>query len=885
MRDPATGRIPTNIRRQEIAFAQTHPTGEFNTPLLKAAGIAEYDWTHRGPWNVGGRTRGMEVDIMNDNILLAGGVSGGMWKSVDGGINWRMVTHHNQLPSVTTIAQDRRSGKTNTWYFGSGELWGNSAGGGNAFWHGDGIFKSTDNGETWFSLESTASGTPQAFNVFDNVWRVATDPSNLEEDEVYAAVYGRIIRSTDGGTSWRQVIKPTISQDPSYFTDVTVTSTGVVYATLSSGGGNKGIYRSEDGVSFVEITPDDMPETYNRVVMGFAPSDENIVYFLGETPGSGFLGQNFRGDSSWQSLWKYTYVSGDGSGEGGTWENRSTNLPSFTTETAGNGDLYSQGGYDLHVRVKPDNPDVVFVGGTNLYRSTDGFATTENTSWIGGFRDWKRDSNVVEYYSYPEHHADQHDVIFSPTNPLVMYTASDGGVHKTLDCLADSIFWISLNSGYLTTQFYTVAIDHGSPGDPTIMGGLQDNGTWRTQSSVGTVPWTRAGSSDGAYCAISDGGDYLYVSKQRGRIYRVELDESGNEIGSTRIDPADVTGYRFINPFVLDPNDSRVMYLPIGQGLSRNKDVTAIPLGNTAPTALGWDSLVGGVIDEGTITTINVSDEQPSHRLWYGTNTGRIYRMDDALGENPVAVEVTGTNLPRGAFVSCVTVDPENGDRALVAFSNYSIISLYETTDAGETWHSISGNLEENSNGSGAGPSVRWVTILHRGKGTVYLVGTSTGLYSTTTLNGDQTIWTKEGAETIGNVVVDMIDVRQSDGFVAVGTHGNGVYSTTIGPLSIESEETALAGLTLEQSRPNPMNQSAKIAFTIPEGRSLPVTLRLFNTEGRVIATLAEGMFEPGDHVIPVNRQVAPGVRLQGGAYFYQLQAGEWTLSHAMHVR
>jgi len=885
LRDPATGRIPADIRRREIAFAMTHPTGEFNVPFLKAVGIAEYDWTHRGPWNVGGRTRGVVLDIANEEILLAGGVSGGMWKSTDGGVNWRMVTRSDQLPSVTTIAQDRRPGKTNVWYFGSGELWGNSASGGRAFWHGDGIFKSTDNGETWFSLESTSSGTPQFFNVFDNVWRIETDPSNLEEDEVYAAIYSRIIRSIDGGESWREVIRPSIFQDPSYFTDVAVTSAGVVYATLSSDGGKRGIYRSEDGVSFEKITPEDMPDDYNRIVIGIASSNENIVYFLGETPGSGFLGRNFRGDSSWQSLWRYTYISGDGSGEGGIWENRSEHLPGFGTATARNGDLYSQRGYDLHVRVKPDNADVVFLGGTNLYRSTDGFATNENTSWIGGYGNWKPDSNVIEYYSYPEHHPDQHDVIFSPSNPRIMYTASDGGVHKTLNCLADSISWISLNSGYLTTQFYTVAVDRGTPGDQTIMGGMQDNGTWRTISTDGTTPWVRTGSGDGAYCAISNGSDYLYVSKQLGRIYRVELDEFGNETGSTRIDPADVSGYRFINPFVLDPNDSRVMYLPIGRSLRRNKNVTAIPLGNTAPTSLGWDSLVGGFVDEGAITTIDVSDENPSHRLWYGTNGGRIYRMDDALGENPVAVEVTGTNMPQEAFLSSIAVDPENGERAIVAFSNYSVISLYETTDAGETWESISGNLEENPNGTGAGPSVRWITILHRGKGTVYLAGTSTGLYSTTFLNGDETMWVKEGAETIGNVVVDMIDARQSDGFVAVGTHGNGVYSTTIGPLSIESEETSVAGLRLEQSRPNPMSESATISFTIPNGNPLPVTLRLFNTEGRLIATLVEERFEPGRHSVQVNREVVPGVRLQSGTYFYQLQAGEMTESHAMHVR
>ncbi|MGE3799428.1 MAG: flagellar basal body rod modification protein [Candidatus Kapaibacterium sp.] len=888
LRDPATGKIPADIRRREIAFSATLPRREQFSPLLKSAGNPVSLWVQRGPWNVGGRTRGVSIDVANDQMILAGGVSGGMWKSDDGGESWRMVTRPDQLPSVTTVAQDRRPGKTETWYFGSGELWGNSASGGGSFWHGDGIFKSTDNGESWFALESTSSGTPQTFNVTDNIWRIATDPSNLEQDEVYAAIYGRIIRSVDGGETWQEVLKPSSLQSSSYFTDVAVTSTGVVYATLSRDGGKRGIYRSENGTSFTNITPSDIPSSYNRIVIGIAPSNENVVYFLGETPGSGFLGRNFRGDSSWQSLWKYTYISGNGSGDGGMWENRSANLPSFTTETAGNGDLFTQGGYDLHVRVKPDDENVVFIGGTNLYRSTDGFASTANTSWIGGFRDWKRDSAVIEEYSYPDHHADQHDVIFSPTDPNVMYSASDGGVHKTLDCTADSIFWISLNSGYLTTQFYAIAIDQGTKGSQTIMGGLQDNGTWRTHVYDNRAPWIRTGSSDGAYCAISDGGKYLYVSKQQGRIYRVEVNELEEETGSTRIDPAGATGYRFINPFILDPNDSRVMYLPVGKSIHLNKDVTAIPLDSKEPTSLGWSSLSGSQLDTGEITCISASKEAPASRLWYGTNDGRVFRMDDALGENPVAVEVTGTNFPTNGFVSCISVDYINGDRAIVAFSNYSIVSLYETTDGGETWTPVSGNLEENPDGSGAGPSVRWITILHRGLGTLYLAGTSTGLYTTTALNGEETIWEKEGAEEIGNVVVDMIVARPSDGFVAIGTHGNGVFSSIVPPLGVEEGTGSLGtrrALSLRQNVPNPMDESTRISFTVPDGKPLPVNITLFNAEGRKVATLAEGVYRPGEQTIIVNREVSPGNRLTPGLYFYRLQSGEVSLSRPLHVR
>ena len=873
LRDPATGLIPADIREREIAFAATHPTREENRAFMKGAGIANYEWRHRGPWNVGGRTRAIGIDVTGEDTILAGGVSGGMWRSSDRGATWRQVTRPDQMPSVTTIAQDTRPGKEHIWYFGSGELYGNSAGDPGAYYYGNGIYKSTDNGRSWRSLEIT-TGSPAAFNVRSNIWRIVTDPTVLDEDHLYAAVYGRLMRSTNGGEDWSFVLAPRISGSPAYFTDVDITPEGVIYATFSSDGSVAGIYRSEDGLNYTGVNPPDMPEGYRRIVIGVSRSNPNVTYFLSETPENGFLGQNFRGDSSWHSLWKYTYVSGDGTGDGGMWENRSENLPSFDWG-GGNGDLYSQGSYDLHVRVKPDDENVLFIGGTNLYRSTNGFATSDQTSWIGGFRGWDRDSSVIEYYSYPEHHADQHDVVFSPTNPDIMYSASDGGVHRTLDCLADSIFWMSLNSGYLTSQFYTIAIDHRpTTGSDLIMGGLQDNGTWRTTTTDPQVPWVRTGSSDGAHCAVSDGGEHLYVSKQLGRIYRVDLDDNGMVESSARIDPEGATDYMFINPFILDPVDSKIMYLPVGPRMYRNLDVTAIPTGSNLPTSVGWEELTDAFIDREDATISAIGASRVGHRLFYGTNDGRVYRMNNANLENPTAEDVTDVQvMPNGANVSSVAVDPGDPDHALVTFSNYGILSIFETKDGGDSWASVSGNLEEQPNGRGSGPSVRSVAILPRGGRTVYLAGTSTGLYSTVLLDGENTVWSKEGAETIGNVVVDMVDVRNSDGFVAVATHGNGVYSGTIGLLGVDDRErTATTSLQLSQPVPNPVRDRTRLDYEVPQGVRGNATLTLYQTNGSTVLTKDLGLRTPGAHSTELD---LTGKNLPSGTYFYRVEVGE----------
>ena len=83
-------------------------------------------WKEAGPIDVGGRTRALAVDVTNPNTILAGGVSGGMWKSTDKGATWQMKSTTSQVLSVTSLAQDPRPGNTNTWYYASGEYRGSA---------------------------------------------------------------------------------------------------------------------------------------------------------------------------------------------------------------------------------------------------------------------------------------------------------------------------------------------------------------------------------------------------------------------------------------------------------------------------------------------------------------------------------------------------------------------------------------------------------------------------------------------------------------------------------------------------------------------------------------------------------------------------------------
>ncbi|MDX1911065.1 MAG: T9SS type A sorting domain-containing protein [Saprospiraceae bacterium] len=775
--DPATGEIPKGIQFLERRFAAALP---------KAADRGgNGEWMSRGPWNVGGRTRAVAIDVTNENRLLAGGISGGMWLSEDGGQTWARKTSLSAHPGCTSIAQDTRQGKTNIWYYTSGELYGSSASGGGAYYLGDGMFKSTDGGQNWLPINSTDDGNPHSFtNVWQGVWRVATDPAApSNQDVVYAATYGAIFRSTNGGSSWT-VVRGSNSTAPfSYFTDIAVTSTGVAYATMSSDGAQKGIWRSTNGTNWTSITPAFMPNEYDRLVIGINPDNENEVYFFGTTPGSGHL-TNYIGLDDWTSLFKYTYLSGDGSGVGGQWEDRSANLPSAGTQFD---QCAAQGGYDLVVKVQPGT-GAVFIGGTNLWRSTDGFATADNTTKIGGY---KIGTEFPFFELYPNHHPDLHEVLFLPSNPNVMITGSDGGIHRSENCLAPFVEWSYLNDGYITSQFYTSFMDKSAPGDPTLVGGLQDNGNFFVNSANATAPWRQTVNGDGSYGAIAPGKAFYVISAQSGgiKVVKCALDNSGAITGFQRFDPVGPAGddYLFINPLVLDPNNPDYLYLPAGNKLYRQSQLTAIPLnGEWNAMSQGWTQFPD-TLSSGVFSAIAVSENNPANRLYLGTNNNRLFRVDNANTGTPSLIPLSSPVTAPDAYVNCLAIDPDNADRVVLVYSNYAVYSLFLSEDAGATWKKVGGNLETNVGGTGAGPSLRWVGILPMADGSrKYFCGTSVGLYSADTLllhaSGQPgTVWTLEGPGEIGSSVVDYVDVRRADGYVVAATHSNGMFAANFG--------------------------------------------------------------------------------------------------------
>ena len=762
-KDPKTNEIPKNIRMKEINFVKNLPNRSQVSMKNEQGGPSTLNtatWDRRGPYNVGGRTRALALDATNENIIIAGGVSGGMWKSVDGGVNWKKTTKPEQLHSISSVAQDTRTGYTSTWYYGTGELIGNSASGGSAPYRGNGLYKSIDGGDTWSSLTSTASNTPQSYdNHFDYVNRVRVSPVN---GYVFAATAYRIKRSKDGGTTWEDLLSGTV--DNSAYTDILVDSKGIVYAAMH----NKGIWRSADhGDTWTDITPSTFPSTHYRLVIAIAPSNENIVYVVGDL-GSGV-----------HTLWKYTYSSGDGSGSNGTWVDLSANIPSFGGLA---GDFNSQNGYDLIVAVKPDDPDFVILGGTNVYRSSDGYSTASNTKWIGGY------ALSNNYAMYQNHHPDQHGFVFLPSDPNTAFSSHDGGISKTTSITDVAVNWTSLSNGYYTTQFYHVSVDQSKTKPDLIMGGMQDNGTWKSNVNSDTHVWENVAGGDGVFSAIAFNAQADFFGYQNGKLYILDYRDPFNQgfgySWSNLTPPA--SGVLFVNPFVLNHANEKMLFYAGGSTIWRNNNIDMTDDASVDNYYLSggyylsnqWVNMTNAA-SNGTITALATTTRSPTNRLYYGDSKGLIRKQDNADSGIGSPTDITSYSFPSSAYVSNIAVNPENGDELIATFSNYNVKSIWHSNDAGATWSDISGNLEENSDGSGNGPSVRAALILKHKSTQMYFVGTSAGLYSTTNLNGTSTTWVHEGAQSIGNVVVDALAGRESDGYIAVATHGAGIFTVS----------------------------------------------------------------------------------------------------------
>lgn len=919
VKDPVTGTIPAEIFVKEMAFARRAPerseyTATVNGRILRTE--AQNTYIPAGPNNIGGRTRAVLYDRRfngtTNRVIIAGCVSGGIMRSADGGDTWTLVTPAEDIHNLTALAQDPRPGFENTWYAGSGEALGNTASEIGASFLGFGLWKSTDNGQTWTKLTNTISNLTNSNNnyqVFDHpndfISNIEVNPVN---GHVYVGALLFLLKSTDGGTSFRAVFQSgSTGTSANGQLHVAISNSGRVYVAANGGARDaaaRGVFYSETGelnswkriaggsvlgVDSVAGWRGNSYETYpgstsnipKRILLALAPSNNNIGYVYYENGLSSdpvASGGDLKPEAD---LFRFEIPTPTSTTF--TWSNRSANMPDIAGDNLSNSDPLSlQGGYNMEIAVKPDNPNVVFVGGTNLYRSDDGFATNTKTAWIGGYR------TDFKYNQYPGSHADIHKLSFHPTDPKRAICGNDGGIQETTDIMGTTggVTWRMLPN-YQTLQCYNVAIDPGA-GRNNFASGSQDNGVrFRDKTGVLGTPAADSNnhhllfSADGAFVGISldnNGTQYLYESIQLGRLYRARLNTSfsgGTEITPNNLTPSsdgseDEFG-EFVTNFRLATDNSDNLYYVNFNRLFRTTAASTVSrstwtemtgvssaINPSDPTGGTDVSIRGMAYSRGPYT--------PSHVLYMGTTNGKIFRLDDPQNApaNKVPVNITPAGLTGN--VQDIAVNPNNDDEVLAVVSNYNTTSIWWTKNgrsASPTWKAAEGNLTL--------PSVRSCMIVVKKDAanqpvTEYYVGTSVGLYSTVNLGtvldaSQQPTWLREGGQTLNYAVVQSMAYRPVDNVLLIGTHGNGIYYANIGtPNFTPNLNTGVQPVTNDRNfirMVAPTATAQDVQYQI--GNMLGIQkmqVQVMNMKGQVVFQESRG-YQNG--TIPLQR-MAPGV-------------------------
>jgi len=482
-------RMLPELRQKQLAKGSS-------SPLLGQA----ISWTPRGPGNLGGRIRGLAVDPSNGNVIYAGSVSGGVWKTTNGGEAWTPLMDGEVNLNVSALVM--KPGNSNVLYAGTGEAFLNA----DAL-PGRGVFKTTDGGQTWTRFHE-ANGlntafitqlaiSPAAPSVIYASGRRAYSTNNIPAEttpDLGDAFVNAIFKSINEGQSWTDMTTGKVDNNPnssSTFdnipTDIEVSplSPDTIFASFGLSPGSTptpgGIWKSVDGGQTWTRLTNGLPDPaaanngYGRIELAMAPSNPRVIYalfsYINKTGDGTSLKKN-------EALGVWKTVNG-----GNSWTQVATPLSTAQRNISDGRTtvLGQQGFFNNALAVHPTDPNTVFAGGIDIYRSTNGGTSwTQVSMWVPG----------TSGFSYA--HADNHVFAFSMgTNPI-LYVGNDGGVYRSFN---NGTTWGELNNSLGVTQFYFMA---AHPDDPDVLlGGSQDNGS-PMMISNGVDNWFDLTTGDGA---------------------------------------------------------------------------------------------------------------------------------------------------------------------------------------------------------------------------------------------------------------------------------------------------------------------------------------------------------------------------------------------------
>jgi photosystem II stability/assembly factor-like uncharacterized protein len=735
-----------------FAFAQTGPD---------IATLKQLKFREIGPANMGGRIDDFAVVESDTNIVYAATASGGLWKTVNGGISWKPVFDHEPVSSIgdVTVSQS----EPDVVWVGTGEANNRQS----SSW-GDGVYKSSDGGATW---------THMGLDATRHIGRIVINPNNA--NILYVAAQGSlwgpnqergVFKTTDGGHTWTKVLY--INPDTGV-TDIAMDpqNPDTVYAAayqrrrtvfgFNGGGPGSGIYRTTDGGRTWTKLTEGLPKTeMGRIALDVYRRNPNIVYALVQSEQSGIYRSDDKGEH---------------------WTKMSDTDPRPM--------------YFSQVRVDPNNDQRIWVAGVNMMYSEDGGKTFV--------------SNRVTRI-----HVDFHAIWIDPADSDNMIVGCDGGIHFSHDAGRS---WDSRDQ-IAIGQFYEVTYDMGRP--YKVCGGLQDNNAWCGPSAttdargITNADWYTVQGGDGFYAQIDPVNPWIvYAEAQEGNLVRRDLRTGEGKDIRPREQNDTMHRYRFQwdTPLLISKFDRKTIYIGgdfVFKSSDQGDDWKRISPDLTNDVNRRTLSIMGqkvadrtmlsrndGVAAWPTITTLSESPVRTGI-LWAGTDDGNLQVTRDEETWKNVVGNVPG--VPKGTYVSRVVASAFDAGTAYAAFdghrSNDFNTYLFKTTDYGETWTPISKGLPPEA-------AIHVIREDPRNRNLLF-AGGEFGLY----ISFDGGASWQEWKNNLPRVPVDDIQIQPRDHDLILATHGRSVWILDdITALEEMTPAVAASALTAFDVRPATM--------------------------------------------------------------------------------
>jgi hypothetical protein len=856
------------------------------------------NWESKGPDNQGGRTRAIVVDKDLPNVLYAGGVSGGIYKSTNGGTSWIRKIYSAEFGGLIISCMTQAKDTEGTLYAGTGEGFftnliptpGDGSHTGNI---GGGVYKSVDRGETWTFLTST-DPSKTGNSKWQNVQAIATHPVN--PSTIYAGTDGGLYKSTDKGETWgssaldlpggytsRTIIDLQISPD----------GQTIFVAVTNSNNSRCRVYRAINGTETFELV-DGISEYTKRISLGIAPSNPNYIYALATSNGlGGYITQYMEG----------IYRSTD---NGDTWEK----IVDGNTSTD---PIDGQGTYNSCIGIDPYNEHRFFVGGVGFYAWE--FKPVQNiTLWYQAASRTEFLDNENQYKNPRYVHADKHTIVFdTKTNPYRMYLGHDGGISVSFDAQNEKYpSYKDINQGYITTQFFGL----GAATDGYIVGGTQDNGTFRIEVfGLTGSSGTEILFNDGFNAEISSIDPRMYFFEyQSGNIYR------SNDRGKNRealiydndknYPPLPTSQLGWNTPFRLweamkdsvvsirdsiiydnqnNPIDTLVrkvdsafhickFFVASRDGVYMSPDVI-----NFNADTIRWYKISSGLNFGYPYHPLALEYSEDGDIIYVGgsrNGDGYLYRItgiNKAYYDNPTTFNPTSQGLKTELIetwsnrtVTGIQLSKRNQNHMVIALANYvSGNHIYISTNALDpdkdniTFRSV--------HGTGLPEIPVYDAVIHSESNSydTIIAVTEMGVFTTSNASATSVVWTEENSNMDRVPTYRIRQVKPAPwhrGYeYYIATHGMGVFytSTLIPNLGIKTSPKPVQKLGLSVY-PNPVVSKLNVSFDLNKAET--ITAQIYNIKGQMLRQKQWNDIHTGNNVkaIPVHG-------LQKGTYFLRL--------------